>query len=73
MTSSFAFLCPCGVGEPHPATIGDGFWICTLDEGEGDEFAPNQLWWLDKNTSGTLAGNIVVQHINVADEAMCIK
>ena len=22
---SLAFLCPCGTGEPHPATIGDGF------------------------------------------------
>ena len=46
-TPSFAFLCPCGAGEPHPATIGDGFWICTLDEGEGDEFSPNQQLWLD--------------------------
>ena len=45
---SFAFLCPCGAGEPHPATIGDGFWICTLDEGEGDELSPNQLLWLDE-------------------------
>ena len=44
---SFAFLCPCGAGEPHPASIGDGFWICTLDEGEGDEFSPNQQLWLD--------------------------
>ena len=46
-TPSFAFLCPCGAGEPHPATIGDGFWICTSDEGEGDEFSPNQQLWLD--------------------------
>ena len=46
-TPSFAFLCPCGAGEPHPATIGDGFWICSLDEGEGDEFSPNQQLWLD--------------------------
>ena len=47
---SFAFLCPCGVGEPHPATIGDGFWICHLDEGEGDEFSPEQLIWLEEDT-----------------------
>ena len=46
-TPSFAFLCPCGTGDPHPATIGDGFWICTSDEGEGDEFSPNQQQWLD--------------------------
>ena len=46
-TPSFAFLCPCGAGEPHPATIGDGFWICTSDKGEGDEFSPNQQLWLD--------------------------
>ena len=53
---SFAFLCPCGAGEPHPATIGDEFWICTLDEIEGDEFLPNQLFWLDKNTTESKAG-----------------
>ena len=48
-TPSFAFLCPCGARKPHPATIGDGFWICTLDEGEGGEFSPNQQLWLEEN------------------------
>ena len=47
LTPYFTFLCPCGAGEPHPATIGDGFWICTSDQGEGDEFSPNQQLWLD--------------------------
>ena len=55
-TPSFAFLCPCGAGEPHPATIGDGFWICTSDEGEGDEFSPNQLFWLVKHATEMQAG-----------------
>ena len=44
---SFALLCPCGAGEPHPATIGDGFWICTADEAVGEEFSPNQLTWVN--------------------------
>ena len=50
-TPSFAFLCPCGAGEPHPATIGDGFWICTLDEGKGDEFSLNQMLRLKEDLS----------------------
>ena len=45
---SFALICPCGEGEPHPATIGDGSWICSLDEGVGDELAPNQSLWLEE-------------------------
>ena len=44
-TPSFALLCPCGKGDPHPATIGDGLWICTLDVRVGKEFAPNQMFW----------------------------
>ena len=40
---SLVLLCPCGAGEPHPATIGDGFWICTADEAVGEEFSPIQL------------------------------
>ena len=50
-TPSFAFLCPCGAGEPHPATIGDGFWICTLDEGKGNELSLNQVLWLKEDVS----------------------
>ena len=50
-TPSFAFLCPCGAGEPHPATIGDGCWICTADEGVGAEFSPNQLTWVNSTTA----------------------
>ena len=59
-TPSFAFLCPCGAGEPHPATIGDGFWICTLDEGEGDEFSPNQQLWLEDISSEKTSGIILI-------------
>jgi hypothetical protein len=59
-TPSFSFLCPCGAGEPHPATIGDGFWICTLDQGVGKKFSPNQLFWLDKPTMETQAGILFV-------------
>ena len=44
-TPSFALLCPCGEGDPHPATIGDGGWICSLDEDIGKEFTPNQQLW----------------------------
>ena len=55
-TPSFAFLCPCGAREPHPATIGDGFWICTSDEGVGDEFSQNQLFWLNEHTTEMQAG-----------------
>lgn len=44
---SFDFLCPCGVGKPHPATIGDGFWICTEDEDVGEKFSLSQKIWLE--------------------------
>ena len=44
-TPSFALLCPCGKGDAHPATIGDGCWICSLDVGVGKEFDANQLFW----------------------------
>ena len=55
---SFALLCPCGAGEPHPATIGDGFWICTADEAVGEEFSPNQLTWVNSTIAlDSQAGN----------------
>ena len=50
-TPCFAFPCSCGGVEPHHATIGDGFWICSLDEGEGAKFSPNQLIWLEEVTA----------------------
>ena len=57
-TPSFAFLCPCGAGEPHPATIGNGFWICTADEAIGEKFFPNQLTWVNSTTAtASQAGN----------------
>ena len=50
-TPSFALLCPCGKGDAHPATIGDGSWICSLDVGVGEDFAPNQLFWATESGS----------------------
>ena len=47
-TPSFALLCPCGEGDPHPATIRDGGWICSLDEDYGKKFTPNQQLWLNE-------------------------
>ena len=50
-TPSFALLCPCEEGDAHPATIGDGCWICSIDEGVGDKLIPNQLLWLSEAAS----------------------
>ena len=44
-TPSFALLCPCGSGDPHPAKIGKTSWICTLDEGVGQRFLSKHLFW----------------------------
>ena len=55
-TPSFAFLCSCGVGEPHPAMIGKKSWICTIDEAKGKKFSPNQMVWLDESTSESKSG-----------------
>ena len=64
-TPSFALLCPCGKGDPHPATIGDESWICTLDAGVGKEFAPNQLFWAtEDNKSEEQAGKCHCNCIN---------
>ena len=64
-TPSFALLCPCGKGDPHPATIGDESWICTLDAGVGKEFAPNQMFWAtEDNKSEEQAGKCHCNCIN---------
>ena len=55
-TPSFAFLCPCGAGEPHPATIGDEFWVCTADADIGEEFSPSQKIWLECTATDSQAG-----------------
>ena len=52
-TPSLAFLCPCGVGEPHPAKIGKKSWICTLNKAKGKKFSPSQMVWLDEATSSS--------------------
>ena len=66
-TPSFALLCPCGEGGPHHASFGDGYWICSLDEGVGDELSPNQHIWLEDNSvtatqdpSGTYTYRVLV-------------
>ena len=45
-TPSFALLCPCDKGDPHPATFGDKLWICSSDDEVGEKLVPNQLLWL---------------------------
>ena len=61
-TPSFALLCPCGEGDPHPATIGDELWICTLNRRVGKEFAASQLFWItEDSTSEKCAGKYRVK------------
>ena len=55
-TPSFALLCPCGEGDPHPATFGDRLWICSSDGEVGDKLDPNQLLWLKEITHEVSAG-----------------
>ena len=55
-TPSFALLCPCGEGDPHPATFGDKLWICSSDDDVGEKLVPNQLLWLKKQP---LAGRYI--------------
>ena len=63
-TPSFALLCPCGEGDPHPATIGDELWICTLNSRVGREFATNQLFWtIEDSTSEKCAGKYSTEEI----------
>jgi GTPase SAR1 family protein len=50
-TPSFAFLCPCGVGDPHPAKIGEKSWKCTINEECGKKFSPCQQIWLSDRIS----------------------
>jgi hypothetical protein len=63
-TPSFALLCPCGEGDPHPATIGDGGWICSLDEDVGEDITPNQQLWLKEQS---LTGKYSVYHYSTED------
>ena len=51
-TPSFALLCPCGKGELHPARMGKTSWICTLDEGVGQNFSPKQFFWIQCHGEG---------------------
>ena len=50
-TPSFALLCPCGVGDPHPATIGDGMWKCSLNSRVGKELSSNQMFWTTQDST----------------------
>ena len=61
-TPSFALLCPCGEGDPHPAAIGDELWICTLNSRVGKEFTTNQLvWTTEDSTSEKCAGRYSIE------------
>jgi hypothetical protein len=63
-TPSFALLCPCGEGDPHPATIGDKLWICSSDVEVGEMLAPNQLLWLkEQSLAGNLCNTIIIVSI----------
>ena len=64
-TPSFAFLCPCGVGGPHPAKIGKKSWICTFNTERGRKFSPSQLMWLNEPTIESNAGIIQSIFYNV--------
>ena len=50
-TPSFALFCPCGKGDPHHASFGDGLWICSLNSRVGQEFATNQLLWTTEDST----------------------
>ena len=50
-TPSFALLCPCGEGDPHPATIGDGMWKCSLNSRVGKKLSSNQMFWTTQDST----------------------
>ena len=45
---SKALLCPCGNGDPHVATFGDGEWICTQHPNVFGELTSRQLPWCEQ-------------------------
>ena len=49
-TPSFALLCPCGEGDSHPASFGDGMWKCSLNCRVGKELSSNQLFWTGEDS-----------------------
>ena len=54
----------CGEGDPHFAAIGDGGWICNLEEDIGNEFTPNQQLWLKEQPRGEYHYNIVCHYFS---------
>lgn len=54
-----AFICPCGKGSSHSATIGDDqtYWVCSQDPRMCDDLEDNQTVWLCSTTQhkGNLA------------------
>ena len=57
-TPTFALICPCGVGHNHHATIGDGYWICSLDEDNGNELNPNQCVWMEDKSAINITSSL---------------
>jgi hypothetical protein len=46
-----ALVCPCGNGDAHIATVNKeiGYWTCSLNRMECDEFSSLQLLWIDSD------------------------
>ena len=44
----FSFVCPCGEGDVHPATVGaaESCWICSRNPQMSNELTANQTPWL---------------------------
>jgi len=55
-----SFVCPCGKGEVHPATVGAGkkWWICSRDVQVTDRLGENHTIWLSK--ASLSSGELVV-------------
>ncbi len=58
-TPSPSLLCPCGVGDPHVASFGEGVWICSKDNKIYGDFTPSQLIWQIQAENPSKQGMIV--------------
>ena len=52
----FSFVCPCGEGDVHPATVGaaDSCWICSRNPQLSNELTENQTPWLSSGEVNNL-------------------
>ena len=53
---SKAVLCPCKGKDPHVATLGHGFWICSKDRKVYGKLTPGQLLWCDQVDQSPIKG-----------------